>query len=33
MSKQLSTGWKAAIALASLILAFILWMIFVTDAP
>jgi len=33
MFKQISTGWRVTIVLACLILAFILWMIFVTDAP
>jgi len=32
MPKQISTGWKVAIVLACLIVAFILWTIFVTDA-
>jgi hypothetical protein len=31
--KPLSMGWKLAIAVSCLIVAFILWMIFVTDAP
>ena len=33
MLRQISAGWKVAIVLACLIVAFILWMVFVTDAP
>jgi len=33
MLNQISAGWKVAIVLACLIFAFILWMVFVTDAP
>jgi hypothetical protein len=33
MLRQISTEWKVAIVFACLIVVFILWMVFVTDAP
>jgi hypothetical protein len=33
MLRQISAGWKVAIVLACLLVASIIWMVFVTDAP